>query len=1176
MRKTLSMNGVNMTKAQLIKENQQLRSELEQIHAELKQANNRYHELYKNSQDVLFIVDPAKGEIVEVNNQVEAMLGFMPDELKGRPMTDLHPDETEKLNAFFSNIMQKGYGKTDELTGLTKSGKKRCADISAFLIEEGKNKLAIANVRDITERKRIEESLRKNEQYNRMLFQESTIGLALCRLNGDLIDINPAYASILGRTVKETLKLSYWEITPEKYAAEEQLQLESLEKNCRYGPYEKEYIHADGHFVPVRLSGQIIEKDDEKFIWSSVEDITVRKQVEEALRASEERLRLLVDQADFHLWSVDNNLKFTQSSGGGLEQLALKPNEVVGLDLYQFFQTDSSEFLPIKAHLQALTGSHIAYETEWQGRHFQTQLSPQKDNQGNVIGCIGVAIDITERKLTERALKRSEERFRQLAENINEVFWLGSPDWQKIFYVSSAYEKKWGQNSEELYRNPRIWIEAVHPDDREQVIDDIPKDIDSIGEYVDFREYRIQKPDGQIRWVKAKAYPILDHDGNVIRIAGIAEDITERVDAGEALRNSEAWLAEAQRVAHFGSWILDLTSGKPDWSEEEYRLLGYEPRSVEATPENFISRIHPDDKDYVSKELERPFQEKNKEYKAEFRIVLPGKGIRWVSERGRLFYDGQEKPQRYIGTTLDITERKEQEEQLRRSQKMDALGKLTGGISHDYNNLLGIIQGYSEQLREHLTHEPKLAKYAHDIQRAAERGSRLTKKLLAFSRQKTPDVTALNLNTLLKDEQHMLEKTLTARIKLTFDLADDLWPVELDSGDLEDAVVNLSINAMHAMESGGELTLNTSNEQLDEAEAQRLHLKLGDYVLLSITDTGCGMDEVTKENIFDPFFTTKGERGTGLGLSQVYGFVERSGGSIMVYSEPGHGSRFALYFPRSYKFDTEIQATTPLETQNLRGTETLLVVDDEQAMVELAYDILTAKGYRVLTANDGEQALQLIEKEAIDLVVTDVIMPIIDGYQLATKLQKNYPHIKIQIVSGFADSKYSNMVDLMLHKNILHKPYTSNTLLTRVRNLLDEGSSNARTEIKLKGRTILVMDDEEETRELFKLNLNKLGCKAIPASTGEEAIALYQQSLGKADSIDVAILDLSIPGGLGGKDVAEKIRALDPQAKIIVASGHSDGPEMTNYQNHGFDGALEKNFNREIIKQVLEQVLSSS
>ncbi len=394
---------------------------------------------------------------------------------------------------------------------------------------------------------------------------------------------------------------------------------------------------------------------------------------------------------------------------------------------------------------------------------------------------------------------------------------------------------------------------------------------------------------------------------------------------------------------------------------------------------------------------------------------------------------------RFIGMCQDLSQFKQQEEQLRRSQKMESLGKLTGGIAHDFNNMLGVILGYAELLEIALKGQDKLSKYAHEIHRAGERGAKLTKKLLAFSRQQNSNSELVNINNLLLDVQHMLSKTLTARIKLNYDLYDSVWPVELDKGDLEDALVNMCINSMHAIKENGELTLRTHNELLDINDARLLHLEPGCYVQLSITDTGCGMDSQTVERIFDPFFSTKGEMGTGLGLSQVYSFVERTGGSVNVYSEKGKGTRFVIYFPRSTKSEKNEQDTQIIDIKSLNGTEVILVVDDETSLVELAQDILSNHGYHVLTANDGVQALLVLEKEKVDLVFSDIIMPNFDGYQLYEHVKINHPHVKLLMVSGFTDNRHKQHTDDTIEDLLIQKPYTSNTLLGRVRSLLNEG-----------------------------------------------------------------------------------------------------------------------------------------
>jgi len=322
-----------------------------------------------------------------------------------------------------------------------------------------------------------------------------------------------------------------------------------------------------------------------------------------------------------------------------------------------------------------------------------------------------------------------------------------------------------------------------------------------------------------------------------------------------------------------------------------------------------------------------------------------------------------------------------------------------------------------------------------------------------------------------------------------------------------------------------------------------------------------------------------------------------------------------LYFPRSPETETPAKTTdTENNRLNLQGNETLLIVDDEPALVELADDILNTYGYQVLSASNARQALSILEKTHIDLVISDVIMPVMDGYQLAARVQKKYPHVKIQMASGFADDRHSITADNTLHQNMLYKPYTSNTLLVHVRDLLDSpdrclaekgdvahdtplndtastphrSSSNINNNPSSTGdtassgttagdnnaeRAILVMDDEVDVRELLSINLNKLGYSTIAASNSDEAIAHYQKSLQSNQAIDGVILDLNIPGSMGGLEVAAKIRELHAEAVIIVSSGDSASPEMRNFQDYGFDGALEKTFNREKIKQLFEIIL---
>lgn len=395
----------------------------------------------------------------------------------------------------------------------------------------------------------------------------------------------------------------------------------------------------------------------------------------------------------------------------------------------------------------------------------------------------------------------------------------------------------------------------------------------------------------------------------------------------------------------------------------------------------------------------------------------------------------------------DVTERHKTEETLRRSQKMDAIGKLTGGIAHDFNNMLGIMLGFSELLRANINEKDlKLVQYCDQILKAGGQQARmLTSKLLEFSRKAPSAQDITHINQLVNDMKHMLEKTLTARIVLNFELETELWPVCLDSARLEDAILNLSINAMHAMPDGGTLTINTRNMHLTEADLRNLELTPGDYVFLTISDTGTGIPHEIQQQIFDPFFTTKDDEGTDLGLSQVYGFVQQMGGQIQVYSEPGQGSSFVLCFPKSDKIEMpELKNIDKTSQQVLAGQETVLIVDDEPGLLILTEDILTLNGYKTICAESAEQALEILKSEHVDLLLSDVIMPGMDGYQLASLVQDRYPMIKIQMVSGYSEKQHeSNVSGDTLHTMRIEKPYSAENLLMRVRELLDNHSDVA-------------------------------------------------------------------------------------------------------------------------------------
>ncbi len=387
--------------------------------------------------------------------------------------------------------------------------------------------------------------------------------------------------------------------------------------------------------------------------------------------------------------------------------------------------------------------------------------------------------------------------------------------------------------------------------------------------------------------------------------------------------------------------------------------------------------------------------------------------------------------------STDITQRKQQEERLRNSQKMEAMGKLTGGIAHDYNNMLGVVLGYVELLKDSLQTQSEQYSYIGEIEHSAQRGVKLTQKLLSFSRNKNASDEVLYINTLLQGMQNMLEKTLTARIKLVLELENNIYPVCIDASDMEDAILNISINAMHAIKDSGQLSIRTKNKYIDKNSSSLIDLQEGNYVVLSFTDNGCGMDDKIKERIFDPFYSTKGTGGTGLGLSQVYGFVQRSGGTIAVSSEVEQGTQFNLYFP-CHNGEISINNTESITIdEELGGNETVLLVDDEIALLKVTSEILERKGYKVLCAESGDKALEILTNNTVHLLLTDIVMPNMDGFQLSAIVQEKFPSVLIQLSSGYSNEYDSSMIDNELVENLLHKPFNQLILLRRIRELLD-------------------------------------------------------------------------------------------------------------------------------------------
>ncbi len=708
-------------------------------------------------------------------------------------------------------------------------------------------------------------------------------------------------------------------------------------------------------------------------------------------------------------------------------------NELINRHCHDLFHSKQlrQEECPVCQHIgesSALDSFELKFsETKWQ----QFTLSPFGP-MGDVDGLVHVSTDITKQKVVENALQASEFYNRTLFDQSPVGLALCQMNGDLID-VNATYAEIIGYTIDEALKlsywdiTPKQYAE----EEQQQL-----RDLKITGQYGPYEKEYLHK-DGHLIPVRLQGR-LLDKDGERFILSSV-EDITEQKSAEEALQESDSYLIKGQEIAHIGNWKLTPKTGELSASDELLRILDLD--NNKSSFAEFTKNIHPEDQEstlaYIQEEIEEEVP-----WDIEYRLLLNDGTEKWVYTAAEPKLDEYGKTKHVVGITQDITERKLADRMLRRTQKMDAIGQLTGGIAHDFNNLLGIIIGNLGLMKHQKLADSKANKHIETANKAALRAATLTKQLLGFSRRQAQNTEHTNINNIVRAMDSLISRSVTPQIEVECHLSDDLWLTNIDPGDFEDALLNLAINARDAMPNGGNLIIETTNQVLDQVYADmNPTVVAGEYVEMSISDNGTGMTAEVQENIFNPFFTTKPQgKGTGLGMSMVFGFISRSKGHIKIYSEIDIGTTIHLYLPREVEKNEQLPLVKKKDERDVpHGQETILVVDDEEDLLELAQDYLTELGYRIITAKNGAQALeQLAKVKGIDLLFSDVVMPGgMNGYELAEQAVVKNPNLKVLLTSGYTSATLAKNGQARFNKTLLGKPYQVKELAKQVRIALD-------------------------------------------------------------------------------------------------------------------------------------------
>ena len=855
---------------------------------------------------------------------------------------------------------------------------------------------------------------------------------------GTFTFVNPRWEDYTGSSLDQLNALG-WEAFIHPDDAEPSAPAGASAKD-REQPFEMElrYRRADGAFcwLLTRVAPLFSSSGLDAWLVTGI-DIEDQKRAHEALRKREQELGDFIENAAIPIHWVGPDGTILRVNQAELDLLGYQRDEYLGRNIADFHVsrpviddilarlTRGEVLQDYPAQLRAKNGSIVEVLID-SSVYFQS---------GEFVHTRCFTRDVSRQREAEHATQRLAAIVASSADAI-----IGKTVDGVVTSWNAAAEQMFGYGAEEMVGGSifKLIPDHLHHEERD-LLHRIRQ-----GERVGFAEAeRIRKDGGRI-YVAVSVSPIRNAQGEVIGASSIKRDVTERRQAQQALAQSQERLELALRSARMGTWQWNLETGAVSWDEGMNQLFGVALNQQVTRFDQVLERVAEEDRDSVQRDIQRTLDDGGS-LSSEFRAILPNGKIRWLSGTGRLMRDSTGAPLYMTGVCLDVTDRRLMEERLQQAQRMDSVGQLAGGIAHEANNMMSVVLGCADYVLQRTDLPEQVRQDVDQIWRAAKRTAGITQQLLAFSRRQMLQPQVLDLNATVRELEPILNRALGETRAVRMHLAPALGLIRADPGQLEQVLVNLTLNARDAMDEGGRLTIETMNVALDPAyvAAKPVEtLEPGEYAALVVTDTGHGMDRATLSRIFEPFFTTKAVgQGTGLGLSTVYGIVKQSGGFIWAYSEPGLGTTFKLYFPI-----VEAGASTDDPEQPApagRPEEVVLVAEDEPMVRSIMARTLKGCGYGVLEAADGNEAIRLLEREEgkINLIVADVVMPDMGGREMADVVAQRWPDIPVLFTSGYTGLDVMRRGLLQEGSEFLQKPLEPEALARKVRELVDATKS---------------------------------------------------------------------------------------------------------------------------------------